>query len=85
MKYIKIHLENTVGNYSTETVIKIYDDTSGGYIQVGPDTDGLDLVDITCVESYAKSQKDWISLPWMDKEQAVLLAKAILKLYGSVE
>lgn len=33
--------------YSTEFYIRICDDESGDYIQLGPDKDGLDMVEIS--------------------------------------
>lgn len=63
--------------YTTETSVRIYNDESGDYIYVGPDSDGLDLVSI-----YWSDGKTGELPVTMEKERAVLLAKAILNLYG---
>ena len=36
--------------FTTETLLRIYDDETGEYIQIAPDGDSLGLVEITCSE-----------------------------------
>lgn len=54
--------------YSLEVLRRVYDDDSGAYIEVGPDRDGLDLVEVRT------TTKDTVMHP----KQARLLAKALL-------
>ena len=37
--------------YSLETIKRIYDDTTGDYLEIGPDSDALDLVEIRAVHT----------------------------------
>lgn len=39
--------------YSVETFVRIHDDKSGDYIQVGPDRDGIGNVEITTSDGEA--------------------------------
>ncbi len=64
--------------YSAETFIRIYDDKTGEHVQVGPDADGLDCVEISQREQSGKIEARITIQP----EQALLLAKAILELYA---
>lgn len=32
--------------FSLENVVRIYDDTTGDYLEIGPDMDALDLIEI---------------------------------------
>ena len=64
--------------YTVEKVVKVYNDQYGDHVYVEPDGDGLDLVEIRAVTSDGKIN-DRIA---MEKEQAVLVAKGILELYG---
>jgi hypothetical protein len=34
------------GNFTLERHVRIYDDGTGDYIHVGPDSDGLDLIEV---------------------------------------
>ena len=61
--------------YSVETNIKIFNDKTGEKIEVGPDVDGLGLVQITVGTS------EIIISP----EEALLLAQVIQKLYFQEE
>ena len=36
----------TFGNYSIETIYRVYNDKSGEYIEVGPDADGIGLIEV---------------------------------------
>lgn len=63
--------------YSMEVVINIWNDGTGERITVGPDSDGLGLVQIRSILSDGKIERD-IAMP---KEQALIVAKAIIKLY----
>lgn len=64
-------------DHSLETFHRIYDDREGVCLQVGPDTDGLDLVQLgtpnkESVEHYGEVRL--VMLP----EQARLVAKALI-------
>jgi hypothetical protein len=50
---------------------KICNDTTGGYIQVGPDQDGIDLVSIKSVD------KEVVNEVIMNREEAVLVYQAL--------
>ena len=64
--------------YTSEHVIQVWDDTHGDRIEVGPDRDGMQLVEI---RSYNDENKAGDSIT-MTEERALLVAKAILQLYG---
>ena len=59
-------------SYSMETQYEIWDDQSGDHIEVGPDRDGLDLIEIR----YFCDDKCNHRIT-MDKEQATLVQKAL--------
>ena len=67
-------------DFTSETVIQVWDDQHGDRVEVGPDRDGLDLVEIRCCDRDGKIG-DRIT---MAPERAVLVAQAILKLYQPV-
>ena len=60
--------------YSVETVRKVYDDSCGEHIYIGPDADGLDLVELRYVDSKGVISNR-ISMP---KALALLVAEAIV-------
>ena len=60
--------------YSVETVRKVYDDSCGDHIYIGPDADGLDLVELRYVDSKGAISSR-ISMP---KTLALLVAEAII-------
>lgn len=64
--------------YTVEILIQIWDDNSGCRLEVGPDRDGLDLVEI---RGYSDDGKLSTSIT-MTQESALLLAQAINTLYG---
>ena len=65
-------------SFSTETVIQVWNDEHGDRVEVGPDRDGLGLVEI---RSYTDDNQIGSRIT-LAPEQAVLIAEAILKLYG---
>lgn len=74
-----------MAKYTAEKSIKIYDDTTGDYIQVGPDADTGEAVEIA---SFVHSQSDnstgrEAGIILADPEQAVAVARAILDLYDN--
>ncbi len=69
--------------YSTETFVRIYDDRNGSFVEIGPDRDGLDLVEI-CQKDSPREKCD-IRFVTMGSEQAILMAQAVLRLYGPKE
>lgn len=66
--------------YSMETVIEIWDDKNGSHIEIGPDRDALDLVEIRSVTSDNKIE----ARICFDKEQAMLICEALKRLYERV-
>jgi len=62
--------------YSTEIVHKVYNDDTGEYIEVGPDADGVDLVEVRQVDSKGNISNRIAGEP----EQMRLVAEAILVL-----
>lgn len=44
-----------MSKFSLETVKRVYDDTSGDYLEIGPDMDALDLIEI---RAYAFPRQD---------------------------
>lgn len=65
-------------SFSAETVIQVWNDEHGDRVEVGPDRDGLGLVEI---RSYTDDNQIGSRIT-LAPEQAVLIAEAILKLYG---
>jgi hypothetical protein len=63
--------------YSIETHVRVYDNKTGDYIAVGPDPDGLDMVELKYVPIIGH-KIDF----YMPRGQAILVAQAIIKLYG---
>lgn len=49
--------------YSIERLIRVYDDDTGSYIQIAPDSDGLDLVEIRQVTAKGVVERDMVMLP----------------------
>ena len=70
-----------MSDYSSETFVKVFNDKSGDCVRVGPDADGLDLVEIRAIEGHMKPQDQPRVI--MPVAQAVLVARAILKLYAT--
>ncbi len=66
--------------YSSETIIKVFDDDSGEHVYIGPDGDGLDCVELRAVDSDGKNYPG--ARITMSPAQAILVADAIIKLYG---
>lgn len=67
------------GNFSLELSAKVWDDDHGCFIQVGPDSDGLDLVEM---KQYNEDNKCTARMI-MTKREALLLAEAINTLYNN--
>jgi hypothetical protein len=63
--------------YTAEKNIRVYNDDDGDYVYVGPDGDSLDLVEIRYVDPKGKIGDRII----ITKEQALIVARAILDLY----
>lgn len=59
--------------YTTELIRKIWNDKDGYSIEVGPDADGLDLVEIRCRDDQGKIYARLVMTP----EQARLVADAV--------
>lgn len=63
---------------TVERVIKIWRDQYGEHIYVGPDADGLNCVELRDIDSDGKISHRFM----MIRQEAVLVAKSILELYG---
>ena len=63
---------------STEVFRCVYNDDTGAYIQVGPDGDSLDLVDIRTVDPHSIEYYGKCQLT-LHPEYAIALARAILQ------
>ena len=63
---------------SLETKHEIWNADHGTRIEVGPDRDGLDRVEIRCVDEKGKIGERIT----MEKAQAALVAQALLKVAG---
>jgi hypothetical protein len=63
--------------YTTEIHFKIYDDGNGAALRVGPDADGLDLVEVEGGHDYGR-----LVLP---PEMARRLASVLVQVADSVE
>lgn len=69
--------------FSSEKSIRIYNDSTGDFIYIGPDSDGLGLVEI--YRSDGVSHRPETGPMCIEKERAILIAKAIFDLYGGDE
>jgi uncharacterized protein YqjF (DUF2071 family) len=65
--------------YTLERYARVYDDKDGTYVQVGADSDGLDLVEIKLVEQNSEAYRGFTLQP----PHAVFVARAILELYDA--
>jgi hypothetical protein len=61
-----------------ERFLRIYDDKSGDYIQVGPDRDGLDMIELT---DRSSPNVSFVLKP----ETAREVARAILELVDGIQ
>ena len=66
-----------MSNYSVETFIRVYDNKTGEFIQVHPDVDGLDLIEVT---EFHNTEVAMGKICLGPPEQAMLVAEAILQL-----
>lgn len=73
--------------FTTEKVLRIYDDEEGVYLEVRQNPDFPDC-GIEIHTNNVKANEDWfgkISLPMNSKAQATLLAKAILEMAETIK
>lgn len=59
--------------YTMELIRKVWNDKDGYSVEVGPDSDGLDLVEVRCRDDQGKISNRFA----MTAEQAKLVAEAI--------
>ena len=71
-----------MSDYTEEIVRQIYHDGDGWHVEVGPDRDGLDLVEIRYRDGTTKHNVD---LPTLETDCARKLAHAILALCDELE
>jgi hypothetical protein len=62
--------------YTLETMYEIWNDRDGSHIEVGPDRDGLDCIEI---RTFEKDNEKPIERILLDEEQARLVAAALVK------
>ncbi len=67
--------------YTVENIRKVYNDTTGDYMEIGPDGDGLESPSIA---AYCGTTRE-AYITFESPEQAVLVAQAIIELYGPKE
>lgn len=74
-----------MAKYTAEKSIKVYNDTTGEYILVGPDPDTGEAVQITSVvfSGPNNTEEREASIILEGPEQAVAVARAILDLYDT--
>lgn len=72
-----------MAGFTAEKIVQVYNDEVGSYIYVGPDADGLDLVEIRSYFSDGKIECGGNARITMPPEQAILVARAILELYSA--
>lgn len=65
--------------FTLETHMRIYNDNTGDYLEVRPDTDGLDLIEINGFVSGEKTGG-----LTMHPAEALLVAEALVKLASSL-
>lgn len=65
-------------SFTQEVVRRIYDDSEGVFIEIGPDSDGLGGIEIRTVNQESKVFYGDIRCAIHSKEQAILIGKAIL-------
>lgn len=70
------------GTYSVENIVRVFDDTTGYYFEVGLDDDGLDLITIRGGESI--KSPDFVS-PGMLTDQARLVGKALIEIADKID
>jgi len=71
--------EDKMKQYYIERVTQIHDSDTGNHFYVGPDRDGLCCVEIRDVSSKGEVEQNIL----MSKEQAILVARAILEMYDT--
>ena len=64
--------------FNISRVTLIHDSDTGNHFYVGPDADGLGGVEIRDVSPKGTVEARF----WMGKEQAIMVARAILELYA---
>jgi hypothetical protein len=64
--------------FSLETVQEVWDDSTGERVEIGPDRDGLDLIEIR----YRNPEGKIGARISMTKEQAALVGKALMRALG---
>ena len=69
--------EDKMKQFHIERVTHIHDSDTGNHFYIGPDADGLGGVEIRDVSPKGTVEARF----WMGKDQAVLVARAILEMY----
>lgn len=63
--------------YSIERLVRVCDDNHGTYIQISPDADGLDMVDIRSYDEKGEIESKGAARISMPLEQAILVSEAL--------
>lgn len=65
-----------MGTFTTETLVRVYDDSRGWYVEIAPDSDGLGLCEISYHEG---DDVRSIVIPWDMAERVGLAIGAVSK------
>ena len=65
--------------HTLEHLYRVYNDDHGHYIEIGPDGDGIDLIEIRSCNKDGKIESSGNARVTMPYEQAVLVAQALNK------
>lgn len=68
-------------DFSAEKCIKVWNDGTGERIEIGPDSDGLELCQVRSYTDTGDIGPQFVMQP----KQAVLVANAIIELFGDKE
>lgn len=74
-----------MAKYSIEKSYRVYNDSTGEYVRIGPDADGLDLVDIWSCDKDDNIESSGNARISMPLEQAKLVADALNKYLAELE
>ncbi len=64
--------------FELETMYEIWDNDGGEMIEVGPDRDGLNLVEVRLVDIHKTDQERFLARITMHPDQAEAVAKALM-------
>lgn len=74
-----------VDHYTTEMRLLVYNDSTGDYVVVKEDPDGLDMVGLSYVDGDGSKASKAYRFPFMDIEMAEIVARNILQVCAFVK